>query len=231
VSNDDITKAEGYHFAAIGMDNTPENKNIKIAYFQKALKLSKQYKIIYAKVANSYAGYLSFGDVEAKELALKLFNESKEIKENLLVKDLPGLARTYGGLGRLALFSGDESKLKDALENFLEDLKVSIELNDNYGISNMYSFIGTTYKKMKEYDKAIEYYSKSIECDHNKIDIYASLLGILEIKISQNEDIKLSLDQIKKSKVIYGDIPPFLLNDIKNIADKNILEELLIINY
>lgn len=231
VSNDDITKAEGYHFAAIGMDNTPENKNIKIAYFQKALKLSKQYKIIYAKVANSYAGYLSFGDVEAKELALKLFNESKDIKENLLIKDLPGLARTYGGLGRLALFSGDESKLKDALENFLEDLKVSIELNDNYGISNMYSFIGTTYKKMKEYDKAIEYYSKSIECDHNKIDIYASLLGILEIKISQNEDIKLSLDQIKKSKVIYGDIPPFLLNDIKNIADKNILEELLIINY
>jgi tetratricopeptide (TPR) repeat protein len=93
----------------------------------------------------------------------------------------------------------------------------------------MYSFIGTTYKKMKEYDKAIEYYGKSIECDHNKIDIYASLLGILEIKISQNEDIKFSLEQIKKSKVIYGDIPAFLLNDIKKIANDDILDVITII--
>jgi len=219
ISANDIVKAEGLHFAAIGMDNTPENKSIKIKYFEDALELSKTDKMIYSKIANSYAGYLSFGTDDEKMKAFELFNQSKNIKENLEIRDLPGLARTYGGLGRLALFSEDDSKLNEALENFKEDLEISKDLEDAYGISNMYSFIGTTYKKMKNFLKAVEFYDKSIELQHNKIDYYISSLGKIEafVMLKEFEKIDSVIADINQKKKIFGDIPPFVVVDIKKL--------------
>lgn len=214
-----LTQAEGYHFAAIGMDNTEENKIKKIKYFENSLELSSTSNIIYSKIANSYAGYLSYGSSQDKEKALDLFNQSKDIKENLEVRDLPGLARTYGGLGRLSLFSGDKDRLKNALEYFEEDLKISMDLKDSYGISNMYSFIGTTYKKMKKFNLAIEYFDKSINLEHNKEDFYVSSLGKIESAVMQGklENIEKLIEIINSKKEVLGDIPEFATIDIKKL--------------
>jgi len=203
-SEDKYTKAEGYHFAAIGMDNTPENKDKKHEYFTEALKLSKDNKPLYSKIANSYAGYLTFGSNEEKLLAKDLFKESIKIKENLPVKDLPGLARAYGGLGRLYLFS-NPCDCEKAIEYFNKDLEVSFDLNDNFGISNMYSLIGMAYRLAGDCKKAIEYYDKSLELKHNKIDVFASIFGKIACGSEEYEKAKEYIAE-------YGEPPVFTYN-------------------
>jgi tetratricopeptide (TPR) repeat protein len=213
-SNNHLTKAEGYHFAALSLDNTPENKSKKDEYFSKALELAKDNEILLSKIANSYAGFLSFGNKEEKKKAKELFLLSKEIKENLPVKDLPGLARTYGGLGRLALFA-NPCNCNEAIEYFLKDLEISKELNDFFGISNMYSLLGMAYRLKGDCKKAIEYYDKSLEMKHNKIDIFASIFG--KIACGSNE-----IERAKKLMKEYGEPPTFTYH----FLDESIKKEL-----
>ena len=202
ISSDDIiTKAQGYHFAALGLDNTPENKEKKVQYFEKALELANGDKAFLSQIANSYAGYLSFGSNEEKEYAKKLYLKSKKIKQNLPIKDLPGLARTYGGLGRLALFS-NPCNCKEAILYFNKDLDVSKDLKDEFGISNMYSLLGMAYRLKGDCKKAIEYYNNSIAMKNNPIDVFASVFG----KIACGEDAyKEAKGYIKE----LGSPPPF----------------------
>jgi hypothetical protein len=200
-SQNSLTKAEGYHFAALSLDNNPENKSKKIEFFSKAMELAKENEILLSKISNSYAGFLSFGNKEEKQKAKELFLLSKEIKENLPIKDLPGLARTYGGLGRLALFN-NPCNCDEAIEYFNKDLEISLELNDEFGISNMYSLLGMTYRLKGNCKKAIEYYNKSLEMKHNKIDIFASIFG--KIACGSNE-IEHAKEFIKE----YGEPPVF----------------------
>jgi hypothetical protein len=200
-SNDNLTEAEGYHFAALSLDNSPENKTKKNEFFSKALELAKENEILLAKVANSYAGFLSFGNEEEKKKAKELFLLSKEIKENLSVKDLPGLARTYGGLGRLALFA-NPCNCDEAIKYFLKDLEISKELNDTFGISNMYSLLGMAYRLKGDCKKAIEYYDKSLEMKHNKIDVFASIFGKIACGCDEIERAKKFIEE-------YGMPPEF----------------------
>ena len=200
-SENNITKAQGYHFAALGLDNTPENKAKKVEYFEKALEITKNNKELWSQIANSYAGYLSFGSAEEKEYAKKLYLKSEKIKNNLPVKDLPGLARTYGGLGRLALFS-NPCNCEEAIKYFNKDLEVSKDLKDEFGISNMYSLLGMAYRLKGDCKTAIEYYNKSLEMKHNKIDIFASIFG----QIACGEDkYKEAQEYIKE----FGEPPIF----------------------
>jgi tetratricopeptide (TPR) repeat protein len=203
-SENKYTKAEGYHFAALSLDNTPENKEKKHKYFTEALKLSKDNKSLYSQIANSYAGFLSFGENHEKLLAKDLFIESIEIKENLPVKDLPGLARAYGGLGRLYLF-WESCNCDKAIKYFEKDLQISKELKDEFGISNMYSLLGMAYRLKGDCEKANEYYDKSLELKHNKIDIFASIFG----KIACGSD---EYDRAKEFIKEYGEPPVFTYN-------------------
>ncbi len=203
-----IARAQGYHFAALGLDNTPENKEKKVEYFEKALELAKNNKALFSQIANSYAGYLSFGNNKEKEYAKNLYLKSEEIKSNLPVKDLPGLARTYGGLGRLFLFN-KPCNCEDAIKYLKKDLEISKELKDEFGISNMYSLLGMAYRLKGDCIKAKEYYNKSIEIKHNKIDVFASVFG----KIACGED---AYKEAKRYIKEFGIPPPFtyeFLND------------------
>ena len=200
-SENKITKAQGYHFAALGLDNTPENKEKKVQYFDKSLELTKDNKELWAQIANSYAGYLGFGNKEEKEYAKKLYLKSEKIKQNLPFKDLPGLARTYGGLGRLALFDSP-CKCEEAIDYLNKDLEVSRDLKDEFGISNMYSLLGMAYRLKKEFKKAIEYYNKSISLKHNPIDVFASVFGKIACGENAYEEAK---EYIKE----FGNPPSF----------------------
>ena len=210
--NNDI-KAEGYHFIAIGLDNTPENEIKKRDYFKKALQLSQNNKLLYSKISNSYAGYLSFSSLkEDKELAKTLFLETIEIKENLPIKDLPGLARAYGGLGRLYLFS-EPCKCDKAIEFFNKDLQISKELNDSFGISNMFSLLGMAYRIAGDCKRAIAFYDKSLKLKHNKIDIFASIFGKIACGSGEYEKAKEYISE-------YGEPPVFTYNFLSE-EDKN----------
>jgi len=200
-SKNKTTQAQGYHFAALGLDNSFENKDKKTKYFEKALEFAKDNKELWAQIANSYAGYLSFCTDEEKKYAKKLYLKSEKIKQRLPIKDLPGLARTYGGLGRLALFS-NPCDCKEAIEYLNKDLDISQDLKDNFGISNMYSMLGMAYRLKNDCKTAIDYYNKSLNMKHNSIDIFASVFG----KIACNED---AYEEAKKYIKKFGNPPSF----------------------
>lgn len=174
----ELMQAEGHHFIAICMK--PQNDNNKaeqLNHFNMAITLTKEkYPISYAKIANSLAESLSYGNNESKKKAKELFLDSLYIKENAEIKDLPGMARTYGGLGRLAFFSSSPN-IDEAIKYFQKDLDIAYEISDYRGISQMNSFLGSCYKEEEKYNKAIEHYDKSIFLENNPFDIHASYEG------------------------------------------------------
>ena len=158
---------------------TEEDKKEQLEHFDKAIVLTKEkFPNAYAKIANSLAEALSYGSAEDKKKAKNLFLDSLHIKENAEIKDLPGIARTYGGLGRLAFFSSPPN-IDEAKEYFHKDLDIAKEINDQRGISQMNSFLGSCYKAEDSYEDAIVYYNESIEMKNNPFDIHASYDGKL----------------------------------------------------
>jgi tetratricopeptide (TPR) repeat protein len=233
-SNSNVLKAEGQHFIAVSMKpQTDEDKQEQLDHFNKAIELTKNtHRQAYAKIANSFAESLSYGDDEGKKKAKELFLDSLQIKENAEIKDLPGIARTYGGLGRLAFFSSPV-QTEEAKEYFQKDLNVAKEINDQRGISQMYSFLGSCYKVEEKYDDAINYYNKSIEMKNNAFDVHASYEGKLYCLDSMNDDSQL-FDTVKRYvKIIdnLGTPPPFMVGKIvavvEKYAEEDICKELL----
>lgn len=83
-------------------------------------------------------------DKSMRRSAKKDFSKSIELKE--LINDKVGLARSWGGLGRLNLYADVRDFDRDgALLAFQKDLKVSEEISDIKGIVSMPCFIGHVY--------------------------------------------------------------------------------------
>jgi len=189
-SESELMQAEGHHFIAICMKpQTEEEKTEQLEHFNKAIALTKnKYPNAYAKIANSMAEALSYGNEEDKKKAKSLFLESLQIKENADIKDLPGIARTYGGLGRLAFFAAPPN-IDEAKEYFQKDLEIAKEISDQRGISQMNSFLGSCYKAEGAYEDAIKYYDASIKMKNNPFDLHASYEGKLyALEKSDNAD-------------------------------------------
>jgi tetratricopeptide (TPR) repeat protein len=214
-----LAQAEGHHFIAISLNpRDPELKQTRVEHLMKAMELTKKsYPKTYAKIANSLAEVLSYGTQEEKQQAEKLFLESLKIKENSDIKDLPGIARTYGGLGRLYFFKTPPDYEK-AQEYFLKDLEIALEIEDKRGISQMNSFLGSCALKLEKYEKAIEYYDKSIELLNNPFDVHASIGGKLTIlhKLHKKEFIT---QMAKKYMEILEKISPPFEESKKQIID------------
>jgi hypothetical protein len=87
---------------------------------------------------NSLAERLIYlGEAENVE-ARRLFTESLAIKERL--GDLPGRARSHGGLGRSYLRPPRD--LARARRHFAEDLEIAAQIGDDGGQSMMHSQLG-----------------------------------------------------------------------------------------
>ncbi len=216
-------QAEGHHFIAICMKpQTDDEKQIQLDHFNNAISLTKEdYPTAYAKIANSFAESLSYGDDVSKEQAKELFLDSLRIKENAEIKDLPGMARTYGGLGRLAFFSAP-SDIEEAESYFKKDLEIAEEINDQRGISQMNSFLGSCKKEAEKYEDAVEYYNKSIEMQNNPFDVHASYEGKLSCFGSMDDDSKL-FDTVRTYVKVIDDLgtpPPFMVGKIVAVVEK-----------
>ena len=193
-SDSELMQAEGNHFIALSMKaQTDEEKSEQLEHYYKAIELTKKnHPTAYAKIANSLAETLSYrDDADSKKEAKKLFLDSLQIKENSEIKDLPGIARTYGGLGRLAFFA-TPPKIEEAKEYFQKDLDVSNEIGDQRGISQMNSFLGSCFKAEEKYEDAIVFYDKSIQMENNSFDVHASYEGkfFSLSKLGDTEELK-----------------------------------------
>ena len=216
-------QAEGHHFIAICMKpQTDEEKQVQLDHFNNAIALTKDdYPVAYAKIANSFAESLSYGDDTSKKQAKELFLDSLRIKENAEIKDLPGMARTYGGLGRLVFFSVPPN-IEEAETYFKKDLEIAEEISDQRGISQMNSFLGSCKKADKKYDDAIGYYDKSIEMGNNPFDVHASYEGKLSCLASMGTEQKL-FDTVQAYVKTIDDLgmpPPFMVGKFIAVVEK-----------
>jgi len=212
-----LLQAEGHHF--IGISLNPRDTDLiqtRLDHLYKALELAKEEdSAVYAKIANSLAEALSYGSSEDKEKAKELFVTSLHIKENAEIKDLPGIARTYGGLGRLTFFS-DSPDIEEAKKYFIKDLEIAKEIDDKRGISQMNSFLGSCALKQSKNEEAIGFYNKSIQMMNNPFDIHASFEGKLNALVNLNveEDIEKALKEYEDILEKIGMPPAFLVKSI-----------------
>jgi len=222
----DLMQAEGHHFVAVCIKpQTDEAKQEQLNHFNRAIELTKiNYPTAYAKIANSLAESLSYGDDDSKKKAKELFLDSLKIKENAEIKDLPGMARTYGGLGRLVLESSSPNYL-EAKEYFQKDLDIAEEINDQLGISKMNSFLGKCSKGEESYEEAIAFYDKSIEMNNNPFDVHASYEGKFTAldKLNREKEIESMIDKYIQALDDLGLPAPFIakgiVNTLENYAD------------
>ncbi len=178
-----IEKAEGYHFVGISLPVKPPDIRIKnlrkaVEELGSASKDAIQEQALLARLLNSLAEQLSYGSLEDKAEAKTIFNRSIQIKIRPDINDLPGLARSYGGLGRLALNDGMHS---EAREYFLKDLSLSEEIGDMGGQSFMNSLLGKCLILEERHEEALGYYRRAFDLAQGTKNRYFAAAGYLEV--------------------------------------------------
>ena len=160
-----LKMAEGLHFKGLSLNPTEKREEI-IELLRQAHEILKapnniQEEECLARICNSLAENLSYSETQ-KEEAETLFHKSIEIKSKSEINDKPGISRSNGGLGRLCFFSGDISKLEDAEKYLKEDLKISEDLGDLRGQTEMKSLLGACCLKRKQYSESYSLYVESL---------------------------------------------------------------------
>ena len=218
-----LEKAEGIHFAGLAMPlNNPDGRKEALTKAYDLLKEDTDNLSEIARISNSLAEQLSYGNENDKIFAEKLFNESISIKLMPDHRDIPGLARSYGGLGRLNLFANqpDIAKAKDC---FNKDLQYSIDIGDIAGQSQMYSLLAFCDRKEKLFQKAIEHYSMSIELSVGTTDLTFAKIGMLECYIALDDKANLKKIGQELLEIINTGIPNKCITQLKqavsNIKD------------
>ena len=89
--------------------------------------------------------------------ALKMYEKVKTICTKY------GSRNTYAGtLGNMGNVYADMGNTEKAMELQLEAVRIFDEIGDKQGLTICYSAIGIDYLNMKEYEKALEYFNKSL---------------------------------------------------------------------
>ena len=184
-AQDSLQKSIGYHFVGIALPR--EQKEERERCLRKAYELLDDYPnddlsamALKARVGNSLAEQLSYGTAKDKKEAADLFAISIKIKERPELYDKPGIARSHGGLGRLAFFRNPPD-LTVARKEFEKDLKLSEDIGDISGQSKMYNFLGNcdfidgnraedAGKKEENFKNALNYYRLAFEVGEEAID-------------------------------------------------------------
>ncbi|MDX8389936.1 MAG: hypothetical protein R8M38_05535 [Mariprofundaceae bacterium] len=185
---------EGLHLMAISAPPTEREKREELLsdalaiISKESISTNNDLLLLKSHLLNSLAEILSQSTDEDKERANKLFLESISIKEDPNTMDLPGLARSWGGVGRLHMFR-DKPDYDQAIAALQKDLDISEEIGDQMGESKMHSLIGNCKKSLCMLPEAITHYRKSLDLAESPIDKTFALLGMLSISV-QKEDSK-----------------------------------------
>ncbi len=190
--DDQFIQAESKQIIAISLDRNRKDEiidNLESAY-SSLLKLSEnsmRTRELRSRIENSLAERLTYGNSDKKQHAEELFLHSITIKEELL--DKPGLARSWGGLGRLYL---EMNKIPEARECFEKDIELCHQIGDKGGEVKMYSFIADCYGRVGDYNNARKSYEDSYHLADNLNDRLFAARGliIVGIKSQTTEDLK-----------------------------------------
>ncbi len=231
--DDDFILAESKQMLAISLDRSRQDEiitNLQEAY-SALLKVEEnniRTKELLSRIENSLAERLTYGTDEEKSQAEKLFLHSIKIKDELA--DKPGLARSWGGLGRLYLEKGNVSEARDC---FQKDLEICRQIGDIGGETKMYSFIADCYTREKDYNNAERSYKLSYDSSQNLNDKLFAARGLIIVGLTSNieEDFTSYADFLIKNRQVatgiwsgFFDEISTLKNELDNLPDwaKNI---------
>jgi tetratricopeptide (TPR) repeat protein len=213
-------QVEALQFMALG--KPPAQREDRIQLLRDALaKSEKEHNGtmlgLQARIKNSLAEELIYvKEASARTESLKLFQESIKIKEMEGITDQAGLARSFGGLGRLYFF--EMKDYEKAVQNFQKDLDISLEIGDRTGISKMHSFIGQCQMNLKNAPLARNHFRECIGLNQDLIDIYMSFQGLLKIATNEdNTNAVLSLSEEIRKRADVTKIPDFAKAGLKEI--------------
>jgi len=183
---DQFILAESKQMLAISLDRNRQEEiitNLQDAY-SALLKVNKnniRTKELLSRIENSLAERLTYGNSEEKQQAEELFLHSIKIKDELI--DKPGLARSWGGLGRLHLEKGNVPEARICFE---KDLEICHQIGDIGGETKMYSFIADCYCKEDDYDNAERSYKMSYKSADNLNDKLFAARGLIIVGLMSN---------------------------------------------
>lgn len=190
-TEDPLLRAEAYLFLDISSVNRSSKANLERA--QEILDGMKEDNVeknnerlsLKAKILDSLGSAKGLNK-DTVDDAIKLYNESINIKEMPQINDKRGLGFSYGGLARIYEAKGDFEK---ALVFYFKDLEISEQINDINSIATMYSHIGGCYISLGKYVEAQEYFIKAEEFNkitNSTVDKFFALIGLLRCAIALN---------------------------------------------
>jgi tetratricopeptide (TPR) repeat protein len=188
-TDDPLVLAEAYHLLGLSIDFKQKAAE-RMEILQKAMDyvtsveeqsadVLRTLSAIHNSLGEEYSKN-AYDDISLKEKARNHFQSSIELKLRKDINDKPGLARSYGGLGRLEMTIPPQN-IEKALEYFREDLRMAQETGDKMGSIIMYSSIGNCYLLLNDNEKARTAYEKSLALSERPSDKVFALVGLLKV--------------------------------------------------
>jgi adenylate cyclase len=184
--------AQAHHLMGISIDF--EHAAQRLEHLQKAMELMGSINDQNTQVLRTLGTlHNSLGEEYSKKAntnsalkatALAHFEKSIEIKSLKQINDTPGLARSYGGLGRLEM-TIKPVNIEKALEYFQKDLELAQQTGDMLGQIVMHSSMGNCYLLLNESGKAKTAYEQSLNLSERPSDKAFALMGLLKIYDSE----------------------------------------------
>ncbi len=236
--------AEAYLY--LGLSYPMNNNQLRINTIEKGLSLlnneiinSNDSQFLLGKIYNTLGEeYLkmAMNEPELKDKAYNYFLMSLEIKKS--INDTPGIAKVYGGLGRIELFIKPVN-LDNAINYFDNDLKISIDIGDLNGQVQMYSLIGECLIQKGKLNDAKLSYEESLKLAQRIRDKFFAYLGLLNIydKVSDNTELQDIINEfirfIQNEKIdlnLLEKLKDFINNSNRFSELKDLFGNILVLN-
>jgi tetratricopeptide (TPR) repeat protein len=200
-SADDLEAAEALHFIAIShppfaakervedLTRALDRINVKTGQATERKPSTARLRLR-AQILNSLGeamATLAAEEPSYRDSAIAAFNESVEIKSDPLIQDTPGLAISYGGLGRVFLFL-EPVDVDSAVRFFELDLEYSRQTGDITGQTIMYSLLGNCHLLKNNSMQAKQNYELSLSLAPNLPARFHAYFGLLRTYGSLPDD-------------------------------------------
>ena len=200
----------------------------RLPTFAEALdSTDEERRALQARVFNSLGEQLAQKATYDFDEAKRWFHRSITLKEKLKPQDKPGLARAYGGLGRLYLFAARdhdgetrENLLHQAQEHFQEDIELCKDYGDISGECQMHSHLGECSLLLECYKDAALSYERSLALAQNPISQGFALIGLIRSHdaLGEAEAASETAGTIC-ALALEHDLPPFLRPMLLEVLD------------
>lgn len=219
-------EATGLFWKALCLDF--QHLEQKIAIMKEALSLVNHEKSDDAEKLRSFIfntlgefySRLAIENPKFKKEAVSYFKKSIDLKNRPKSMDRAGLARSYGGLGRLELYVTPSNPSK-AYDYFQKDLELSQITGDVKGQVKMYSMMGACRVQEKKFSDALRYYERSKQMSMNAVDTFFAILGIIRISIEIEDNDKRQTSSSELISLFKNEqLPDFCLNELEKLMNE-----------